>query len=240
MKQSVPKVFGFDVFGTVVDWRTSVSRETAAFLARIGRPDIRPDAFADTWRMRYLEVMGTYARSGRDFVTLDVLHREMLDSALAVYAVDVSSLAESALDDFNRSWHRLDAWADSRSGIERLRTLAPVTTLTNGNIAMMIAIARRNGIVWDAVLGAEVSGFYKPDRAAYLRTAAILGVAAGDLCLIASHHADLAAARACGLATAYIDRPHEFGGAAAPDRAAAQDWDWSCGSIEELAEVFGA
>ena len=122
------------------------------------------------------------------------------------------------------------------AGIERLKALCPVIALSNGNIALIMAMARRAGLPWDALLGAEVSKAYKPDPLAYLRSADTLGIAPHELCLVASHHADLAAARSCGLTTAYVARPMEFGGAPAPDEAAAQDWDWTCESIEDLAD----
>lgn len=239
MNKPKPKVFGFDVFGTVVDWRGGVLRDTSRFLKRIDREDISAANFADAWRARYLETMGAYAASGREFVTLDVLHREMLESTLAAYGIERSSLDSDIVADLNQSWHRLDPWPDAVEGITRLKAKFPVVTLTNGNIEMMLAMARRSSIPWDALLGAEVTRAYKPDPAAYLRTAEMLGIAPRDLCLVASHHADLAAAHACGLATAYISRPMEFGGAPAPDADFAQDWDWSCDGIDELAATMG-
>jgi 2-haloacid dehalogenase len=239
MTRALPKAFGFDVFGTVVDWRGGVVRDSARFLEDIGRPDVSATDFADDWRRRYLDTMRAYAKSGRDFVTLDVLHREMLEDTLRSINVDPVSLGEPVLDDLNRAWHRLDPWPDAVQGIARLKRRVPVVTLTNGNIELMLAMARRGGLQWDALLGAEVTRVYKPDPAAYLRTAEILGLAPGDLCLVASHHADLAAARACGLATAYVDRPEEFGGAPAPDADYVQDWDWISESIEGLADLMG-
>ena len=239
MHRPLPKAFGFDVFGTVVDWRGGVIRDVERFLAETGQGGIDPADFADAWRMRYLAAMAAYASSGRGFVTLDILHREMLDDTLRHFGLEPASLDPEAIDELNRAWHRLDPWPDAVAGIRRLKTLCPVVTLTNGNIEMMLAMARRSGLAWDALLGAEVTRSYKPDREAYLRTAEILGLAPPDLCLVASHHADLAAARACGLATAFVARPLEFGGRPAPDAAAAQDWDWSCNSIEELADIMG-
>ncbi|MEZ5216174.1 MAG: hypothetical protein R2715_06165 [Ilumatobacteraceae bacterium] len=121
MTQSLPKAFGFDVFGTVVDWRSGVIRDVCRFLSDIDRPDVKADEFADAWRRRYLDVMGAYGRSGRAFVTLDILHREMLDGTLDAYAIDQTTIAPSAIDDLNRAWHRLDAWPDAAAGIARLR-----------------------------------------------------------------------------------------------------------------------
>ena len=236
---TAPKVLAFDVFGTVVDWRTSVARESAAFLARIGRADLDAAGFADAWRFRYIEVMRAYRESGRAFVPLDVLHREMLEQTLRAEGADPATLDSALLDDWNRAWHRLDPWPDAVVGLTRLKTRFPIVTLTNGNIALMLAMARRAALPWDALLGAEVTRAYKPDPQAYLGTAEVLGLEPGQLCLVAAHHSDLAAARASGLLTAYVDRPQEYGGRRAPDVDAAQDWDWSAVSLIELADLLG-
>jgi 2-haloacid dehalogenase len=234
-----PKALAFDVFGTVVDWRSSIARESAAFLAQIGRNDIDPATFADAWRFRYIGVMAAYGASGRGFVTLDVLHREMLEEALRAEDVDPSTLDAALLADWNQAWSRLAPWPDSIAGLTRLKAGFPVVTLTNGNISLMLAMARQAGLPWDALLGAEVTRAYKPDPRAYLGTAEVLAIAPEDLCLVAAHHSDLAAARACGLLTAYIDRPAEYGGRPAPDTDAAQDWDWIADSLTDLATRLG-
>lgn len=235
MTMPLPKAFGFDVFGTVVDWRGGVIREVTQFLHAIDRSDIDAAQFADAWRMQYLAAMAAYGASGRGFVTLDVLHREMLDDTLHSFGLNLATLDEGQVEQLNTCWHRLAPWPDALTGIARLRTRFPVVTLTNGNVRLMLNMARRSGLEWDALLGAEVTRVYKPAPQAYLRTAEILGVALHEMCLVASHHADLAAARGCGLATAYIHRPMEFGGAAAPDASAAQTWDWHCNGIDKLA-----
>lgn len=235
----LPKALAFDVFGTVVDWRTSVTRESAAFLAAIGRDDVDAAAFADAWRRQYIAAMIGMRKSGRDFVPLDVLHREMLEAALRERDIDPAGLDEALLADWNRAWHRLDPWPDTVEGLTRLKARFPIVTLSNGNVALLLAMARRAGLPWDAILGAEVSGAYKPDPQAYLRTAEVLGIAPGELCLVAAHHGDLAAARACGLLTAYVDRPDEYGGAPAPDAHYAQDWEWSASSLTGLADLMG-
>jgi 2-haloacid dehalogenase len=234
-----PRVLGFDVFGTVVDWRSGIIRESALYLDRIGRADVDPAAFADAWRMRYIGVMTAYAASGRGFVPLDRLHREMLEEALRGEGVDPAALNEALLADWNRAWHRLDPWPDAVPGLVRLKARFPIVTLTNGNIALMLAMARRAGLPWDALLGAEVTRAYKPDPRAYLGTAELLGIPPSELCLVSSHHADLAAARACGLATAFVDRPHEYGGRPAPDAGAAQQWEWTAADLVELADRLG-
>ncbi len=230
-----PRVLAFDVFGTVVDWRSSIIAESASFLKRIGRHDLDPAAFTDSWRGRYLRVMMAYAASGRDFTTLDVLHREMLDQTLESKGIDPAALDDALLQDWTFAWRRLSPWPDTVEGLTRLKAGFPIVALSNGNIALMMEMARRGGLPWDAILGAEVTRAYKPDPRAYLGTAEILGLAPGDVCLVAAHHTDLAAARACGLKTAYIARPDEYGGRPAPDVDAAQDWDWSADSLTALA-----
>ena len=235
----LPAALAFDVFGTVVDWRGSIARESQSFLATIGRSDIDPHAFADAWRARYLPAMAAVTRGERGFVILDVLHREMLEDTLRHHGVDPGTLDSAMLADWTRAWHRLDPWPDSVAGLTRLKGRFPIVTLSNGNIALMLGMARRAGLPWDAILGAEVSRAYKPDPAAYLHTAEVLGLAPGELCLVAAHHADLAAARRCGLQTAFVARPMEYGGRRAPDADQVQDWEWSAHSLTGLADALG-
>lgn len=234
-----PKALAFDVFGTVVDWRTSVARESAVFLPQVGLAGRDPAAFADAWRAQYIAAMIGMRKSGRPFVPLDVLHREMLETTLRDWGADPAGIGDALLAEWTRAWHRLDPWPDSVAGLTRLKTRFPILTLSNGNVALLLAMARHGGLPWDAILGAEVSGFYKPDPRAYLRTAELLAVAPGELCLVAAHHGDLAAARACGLATAFIARPDEYGGAPAPDAHHEQAWEWSATSLTDLADQLG-
>ncbi|MES2035342.1 MAG: haloacid dehalogenase type II [Pseudomonadota bacterium] len=234
-----PKVLAFDVFGTVVDWRSSIAAESAGFLARIGRDDLDPAGFADAWRRRYVSVMMAYAASGRGFTTLDVLHREMLDETLRAKDIDPAAIDEALLQDWTFAWRRLAPWPDTVDGLTRLKTRFPIVTLSNGNIALMMEMARRGGLPWDAIMGAEVTRAYKPDPRAYLGTAEILGLAPEDVCLVAAHHQDLAGARACGLKTAFVARPDEYGGRRAPDADAVQDWEWSADSLTALADQLG-
>lgn len=231
-----PKALAFDVFGTVVDWRTSIAHESAAFLAQMDRSDIDANDFADQWRRLYMPAMAAVSAGQRGFVKLDILHREMLEAVLTVYGIVPATVDTALLADWNNAWHRLDPWPDSVAGLARLRTAFPVVTLSNGNVALMVDMARRAGLVWDAILGAEYARAYKPQSAAYLGTADALAVEPHQLCLVAAHHSDLAEARACGLMTAYIDRPMEYGGARAPDADAGQDWDYSADSLTALAE----
>ncbi|WP_066650292.1 MULTISPECIES: haloacid dehalogenase type II [Sphingomonas] len=228
------KVFAFDVFGTVVDWRTSIAREAAPLLVDTG---IDPHSFADQWRARYQPAMEACRSGARPYTRLDILNRETLDDLLAALGVDVD---EATRADLAMAWRRLDPWPDAVAGLTRIKARSPIVTLSNGNIALTLAMARRAGLPWDTILGAESTGLYKPLPGAYLGTANILGIAAGELCLVAAHHSDLAAARAVGLKTAFIARPMEYGGAPAPDAHFAQDWEWSATSITDLASQLGA
>lgn len=239
MAPVLPLALSFDVFGTVVDWRSGVARESARHLRALGRDD-DPAAFADAWRRRYQPAMNRVRSGERPFAVLDVLHRETLEAELADRGLDPAAVGGERLADWTRAWHRLDPWPDGVEGLTRLKRRFPLATLSNGNVSLIVAMARRSGLPWDAVLGAEVSGHYKPDPRAYLATAAALDVPPGRLLHVAAHHADLAAARAAGLLTAFVERPDEYGGAPAPDRAQAQAWDWSAASLTGLADALGA
>ena len=239
MKIEMPKALAFDVFGTVVDWRSSIAREAAPVLERIGRTDIDPFDFADRWRAKYLPALLASNKAERGFVKLDVLHREMLDALLAELNIGREDLDEAARSHLALAWHRLDPWPDSVAGLTRLKTQFPIVTLSNGNISLMINLARRSGLPWDAILGAEIAQAYKPARQVYLATAAALDITPDELCLVAAHHSDLAAARAAGLMTAFIPRPMEYGGAPAPDLSYEQAWEFQADSLTGLADQLG-
>jgi 2-haloacid dehalogenase len=236
----LPKALAFDVFGTVVDWRSGIAREAAPLLQKLGRSDITPEAFADGWRARYQPAMARVRSGERPFVVLDTLHRETLEELLVSLGIEPAAVGDERLHELTLAWHRLDPWPDAVVGLTRLKQRFPIVTLSNGNIALMLDMARRAGLPWDAILGAEVSGHYKPDPEAYLATARALAIEPNELCLVAAHHSDLSAARACGLLTAYVDRPMEYGGRPAPDLHFAQDWEWSMNSLIELADMLSA
>jgi len=237
--RALPKALAFDVFGTVVDWRTSIAREVAPVLSRIGRSDVDCHDFADRWRARYLPALLASNKSESGFVKLDSLHRTMLDALLLELGVDENMLDDAARTDLVHAWHRLDPWPDSVAGLARLKQRFPIVTLSNGNISLMINMARRAGLPWDAILGAEIAQAYKPARQAYLATAAALDIAPEELCLVAAHHGDLAAARSAGLMTAFIPRPLEYGGAPAPDLSYKQEWEFHADSLTGLADQLG-
>jgi 2-haloacid dehalogenase len=228
----------FDVFGTVVDWRAGMAREAATFLARHGS-DADPAAFADAWRRRYSPAMEEVRSGRRPFTRLDVLHRENLAATLSEFGIDPSSAPPSELDALNLAWRRLDPWPDSVSGLSRLKRGFIIAPLSNGNIRLMLDMAKRAGLPWDAILGAEVSQAYKPAPEAYLRTVEALMLNPEQVCLVAAHNNDLAAARRCGLRTAFIPRPLEHGPGQRTDLDPEENWEAVANDLEDLARQLG-
>jgi 2-haloacid dehalogenase len=226
----------FDVFGTVVDWRSGVAREATPFLRRRGAESVDPLAFADAWRASYQPAMEEVRSGRRRFTPLDVLHRENLETILPDFGVDPATVPASELNELNLAWHRLDPWPDAVAGLTRLKTGFIIATLSNGNIALMLDMAKRAGLPWDAILGAEVVQAYKPMPEAYLRTADILAMRPEQICLVAAHNGDLAAARKCGLRTAFIPRPAEHGPNQTTDLRPDQEWDVVAADFGALAE----
>jgi 2-haloacid dehalogenase len=229
----------FDVFGTVVDWRSGVAREAAPFLARHGRGGENAASFADAWRRRYQPAMEEVRSGRRPFTRLDVLHRENLEAVLVEFGIDPAQVSAAELDDLNLAWHRLDPWPDVAGGLARLKSRYIVAPLSNSNIALMLDMAKRAGLPWDAILGAELAQAYKPAPEAYLRTAEILAMRPAELCMVAAHNNDLAAARACGLRTAFVPRPREHGPEQTTDLCPEQDWDVLATDFEDLARQLG-
>lgn len=226
------KALLFDVFGTVVDWRTSVAREVESLCG----PDIDSHAFADRWRSLYQPAMEQVRSGNRPFTRLDVLHLESLRVVLSEFDVQ---LDDSDVASLNHAWHRLDPWPDSVAGLTRLRTEFIITPLSNGNISLLLDMAKNAGLPWDAILGAEPVRAYKPMPDAYLRTADILGLEPSECMMVAAHNSDLAAAADCGFATAFVARPLEHGPRQTTDLAAESDWNHSVDSIDSLATQLG-
>jgi len=229
----------FDVFGTVVDWRSGVARDASAFLQRFGHAQADPLAFADAWRAQYQPAMEEIRSGARPFTRLDVLHRENLLRVLRDFGIDPATVPDEELDHLNRAWHRLDPWPDVVAGLTRLKSRFIIATLSNGNVALMIDMAKHGGLPWDAILGAEVAQAYKPMPEAYLRTADILMLPPDQVCLVAAHNGDLAAARECGLKTAFVARPIERGAGQKIDLAPEQDWDVIAPDFVALADALG-
>lgn len=231
------KALVFDVFGTVVDWRTGVAREFAAFLPAMGRTDLDPFALADQWRGLYQPGMEECRSGRRPYTRLDVLHRESLEKVLAAHSITGAS--EGDLDHLTRAWHRLDPWPEVVLGLTRMSRKYFLATLSNGNFALMGNMAKRAGLPWDAILGAEATRFYKPQPEAYLGTAEILAMKPEEVCLVAAHNGDLRAARKAGLSTAFVPRPTEHGPGQTKDLAAEDPWDWVGTDFVDLAARMG-
>jgi 2-haloacid dehalogenase len=231
----MPKALLFDVFGTLVDWRTSIARESEQVLKPLG---VAVDwlAFADAWRGEYQGAMDQVRDGQIPFCKLDVLHRRNLE--LIMPRFNISGIAENALQYLNLAWHRLDAWPDVPSGMSRLRRRHLLAPCSNGNISLMVDLARRNGIHWDAILGSEIAGDYKPKPRVYLTSCAAFDLAPGECMMVAAHSNDLKHAAACGLRTAHIARPNEHGpGKGEPIPKVPVDY--AATSLEDLAKQLG-
>jgi 2-haloacid dehalogenase len=228
----------FDVFGTVVDWRGSVAREVAAFMARHAVIGVDSDSFADAWRGRYDTSMETVRSGRRPFVPLDLLHFENLQATLSEFGLAQQKFAEAELRELNRAWHRLDPWPDVLAGLQRMKTRLIIAPLSNGNVSLLLNMAKRTSIPWDAILGAEVVAAYKPDPQSYLKTASLLDLPPDEIVMVAAHNGDLAAARSCGLRTAFVPRPTEHGPGQTTDLRPEQDWDFVAPDFGALAQLL--
>lgn len=233
----MPKALIFDVFGTVVDWRGSIIREGEAFAAKQGLGGINWADFADAWRGLYQPSMEEVRSGKREWTLLDQLHRESLEVCLRQF--DIHGLFAEDIDHLNMAWHRLDPWPDTVPGLTRLKTIFPIATCSNGNVALMVNMARRAGLPWDTILGAEPTRAYKPMKQAYVGSAAMLGCAPEETMMVACHNDDLAAARSFGLQCGFVKRPDEWGPGANRDIVPAQDWEVVADSFEDLATQLG-
>ncbi|MEO8629084.1 MAG: haloacid dehalogenase type II [Betaproteobacteria bacterium] len=230
------RVLVFDVFGTVVDWRGSITREMQA-LADARALDIDAAAFADAWRAGYKPAMDRVRNGELPWMNIDRLHRIILDQILQRF--DVNGLSETETAQLNRAWHRLDPWADSVTGLQRLKTRYTLATLSNGNVALLTNMAKRAGLPWDCVLSAELFHHYKPDPEAYLGAAAMLDVHPEETMLVAAHEDDLAAARAVGLRSAFVRRPSELGKPDSYKLPLRSDYDVVANDFIDLAKQLG-
>lgn len=230
------KALIFDVFGTLVDWRTSIARETRKALSPLG---IDTDwlAFADAWRNEYQPAMEEVRSGHIPFCKLDRLHRRNLDIVLERAGLD--RVDEAVRRELNLAWHRLDAWPDVSPGLHRLKAQLRLAPCSNGNISLMVDLARRNDFPWDAILGAELARDYKPKPVVYLAAAGAFDLTPGETMMVAAHTSDLAAAAAAGLRTTFIARPDEYGPGKG-ETAAGTTVEVSCASLLELAAALEA
>ena len=226
------KVIAFDVFGTVVDWHGSITREVDAM--KLG---VDGDEFALAWRAGYRPAMQRVMSGELGWTALDDLHRTMLDELLERFRI--ATLSEAQKRHLNKVWHRLDAWPDVVAGLRRLKARYTICTLSNGNIGLLADMAKHAGLPWDCILSAEVFRKYKPDPATYLGVARTFDVEPREVMLAAAHHDDLAAARGNGLVTAYIERAAEFGARRPKDVSAHPDNTLHARSIADLASLLG-
>lgn len=222
----------FDVFGSVVDWRTSIARELSAWGKTKG---IEADweAFARAWRGHYQPKMHEVRTGQRPFTLLDDLHREALQLLLPAFRI--SNLSEADIVYVNRVWHRLDAWPDSIAGLWRLKAKFTIAPLSNGNVALLNNMAKHAGLPWDLNLSTEWFRAYKPQPETYLGAVRALGLTPGEVMMCAAHNDDLLAARQCGLKTAFWPRPTEYGTEQTKDFAAEEHWDVVATDIRDLA-----
>jgi 2-haloacid dehalogenase len=225
----------FDVFGTVVDWRTSIIEDLSRFGAERG---LSADwaAFADEWRALYQPGMEEVRSGRRAWTILDVLHRESLEALAAKYGL--AGLGGDDKAHINKVWHRLKPWPDAVAGLERLKKRYIIGTLSNGNVGLLTRMAKFAALPWDVVLGAETARAYKPLPQAYLANAALLNLQPGQVMLVAAHNGDLAAAASAGLRTAFVPRPSEHGAKQSRDLSAERDWDVIADSFVSLAAAM--
>jgi 2-haloacid dehalogenase len=231
------KALAFDVFGTVVDYRGAIIAEGDALNSARGLA-VDWAAFADAWRAQYRPNMDKVARGDLPWMNLDALHRRALDELLARFGV--TTLTEEEKQRLNRIWHRLRPWPDAVAGLSRLHAKYILTTLSNGNVALLVNMARHAGLPWDFVFSAELIQAYKPDPRMYQMTYRLLDLRPEEVMLVAAHPDDLRAARAQGLRACFTPRPLEAGPVASPPTIAEPDVDLVADDFGELARLLGA
>jgi len=231
------KALVFDTFGTVVDWRGSITQEGEAWGKARGL-QIDWARFADRWRAGYAPSMDKVRKGQLPWTKLDDLHRALLEDLLKEFHIE--GLTEAEKDHWNHVWHRLKPWPDSVAGLTRLKKKYLIAPLSNGNVALLTNMAKNSGLPWDAILGAELARHYKPDREVYLSAADFLGVKVPEVMMVAAHMGDLRAARELGLRTGFIYRPNEYGPTRQADKANPGDFDVVSTSMLDLASKMGA
>jgi 2-haloacid dehalogenase len=237
--QSVPapKALVFDTFGTIVDWRGSIVAEGLAWSKAKG-VTVDWGRFADRWRAGYAPSMQKVRTGALPWTKLDALHRMILEELLPEFGM--TGLTEEEKERWNRVWHRLKPWPDAVAGLTRLKKKYIIAPVSNGNVALLTNMAKHAGLPWDAILGAELARHYKPDKEVYLTAVDLLGLKPDETMMCAAHRGDLAAARGCGLRTAFIHRPHEFGPGGRAETAKPGDFDVVAADAIDLAGKLGA
>jgi 2-haloacid dehalogenase len=231
------KALTFDVFGTVVDWRTTIIRE-CTLLGKSKGIRLAWAEFADAWRRGYAPAMNKVRNGELPWMNIDAIHRMILDELLVNF--NVSGLRESDKDDLNHVWHRLKPWPDAIRGLRRLRRRFIVATLSNGNISLLVNMAKNAGLPWDCILSSELAKHYKPDKEVYQTAADLLGLKPKQIIMVAAHKDDLYAARKVGFKTAFVPRPLEFGPEGNPDLITDPSFDVTATDFIDLANELNA
>ena len=226
----------FDVFGTVVDWRGSIIREVKA-LARAKKLDLDAEAFADAWRAGYQPAMARVRSGELGWTKIDDLHRLILDDLLVRFGV--RGLEEAEIEQLNRVWHRLKPWPDSRAGLKAMKKSRIIGTLSNGNVLLLADMAKFGGLPWDVIFSGEIFRHYKPDPETYLGACELLSMRPAEVMMVAAHKSDLFAAKACGLATAFVKRPLEHGPGVKKDLKSEGAFDLNASDFLDLARRLG-
>jgi len=231
----------FDVFGTLVDWRSSVSRSLEMFFSAPDTQMLVPndtcwETLALDWRGRYQPSMESVRRGLREFVILDTLHRESLEATLAEHGI--GPLNDSQLEQLTHVWHRLDAWPEVPDAMNTLRRQKVLAAVSNGNTQLLRNLSLYARLNWHVSLGAEPARAYKPQAEVYLQSAAMLTLEPSQCMMVAAHNDDLTAARALGFRTAYINRPTEYGSRQTHDRGPTSDWDIAVESLAEFVDYL--
>lgn len=223
----------FDVFGTLVDWRTGVANEANRFFEAKGI-DADPVAFAVAWRRKYHPAMQRIRSGARAYTQLDVLHLENLNDTLVDFGL-ADRFTQDEREDLNRAWEKLPPWPDTIPGLAALKRHAIVAPCSNGSIALMTRLAKFGGLPWDCILGADIAFTYKPEPASYLASCAALRLSPEKVMMVAAHNGDLFAARGAGLKTGFIHRPAEHGPDQTTDLKPDADWDLIGEDLADLA-----
>lgn len=232
------KALGFDVFGTVVDWRSSIARSARPFLAECGLSSVDPYEFADRWRSLYQPAMEPCRTGARDYVPLDILHAEMLEDLLSSFGLPRHADGNVDHKAFARLWEQLSPWPDVLDGLRRLKAKYILAPISNGSIALMTRLARHAGLPWDAILGADISRTYKPMPRTYLAAAEALQLEPSQVALVAAHNDDLHAARSVGMRAIFVPRPTEYGPEQTSDLQSDSDWDLVASDFNVLASTL--
>jgi 2-haloacid dehalogenase len=231
------KALTFDVFGTVFDWRGTIIRE-CTFIGKSKGINLDWDKFADAWRAGYAPAMNRVRHGDLPWMNIDSLHRFILDQLLKDF--NIVGLDEEEKDHLNRVWHRLEPWPDAIEGLQRLRKRFIVATLSNGNVSLLVNLAKNAGLTWDCILSAELARHYKPDKEVYLTAADLLGLRPEEVMMVAAHPDDLEASRAVGFKTAFVSRPLEFGPGHEPVKVSQSSVDLIASDFNDLADKLGA